>query len=99
MLDPTLNGTSAEKTYMGERFLSFEDVKRLFGVSRSTVWRWQLDDGLKVDRISTQSRLLSSKLRNRSPIYVFSAVVPFNVGSSILLVAALPVFKSLLPFL
>lgn len=45
-----------------ERFLKLAEVQRMFGVSRSTVWRWTTERGLKVVRIGDVTRIRESDL-------------------------------------
>jgi len=48
---------------MSERFLKLKEVQQMFSVSRSTVWRWQAEHGLKVVRIGDVVRVKESDLR------------------------------------
>jgi excisionase family DNA binding protein len=50
------NGTS-------ERFLRLSEVQRMFSVSRSTVWRWHAERGLKVVTIGGVTRIRESDLQ------------------------------------
>ena len=45
------------------RFLTLADVRERFGVSRSTVWRWQAERGLKIVKIGGVVRVRESDLR------------------------------------
>lgn len=44
-----------------ERFLKLKEVQQMFGVCRSTVWRWQ-QRGLKVVTIGAVTRIRESDL-------------------------------------
>jgi excisionase family DNA binding protein len=46
-----------------ERFLTFGEVRRLLGVGRSTVWRWQTERGLKVVKVGNVARVRESDLQ------------------------------------
>ena len=46
-----------------DRFLKLKEVQTMFGVSRSTVWRWQAEHGLKVIRVGDVVRIRESDLR------------------------------------
>lgn len=48
---------------MSERFLRLSEVQRLLGVSRSTVWRWQAERGLKVVRVGDVVRVRETDLQ------------------------------------
>ena len=48
---------------MNERFLKLCEVQRMFGVSRSTVWRWTAENGLKVLRVGGVTRIRESDLQ------------------------------------
>jgi excisionase family DNA binding protein len=45
-----------------ERYLKLKEVQDLFGVSRSTVWRWQAEHGLKIVRVAGVVRIRESCL-------------------------------------
>jgi excisionase family DNA binding protein len=45
-----------------DRFLKLKDVQDLLGVSRTTLWRWQAEHGLKVVRVGDVVRVRSSDL-------------------------------------
>ena len=45
-----------------ERFLTLENVQEMLGVSRSTVWRWTAENGLKVVRVGNVTRIRESDL-------------------------------------
>jgi excisionase family DNA binding protein len=40
-----------------QRFLKLKDVQEQFGVSRSTVWRWHAEAGLRVVRVGGVTRI------------------------------------------
>jgi excisionase family DNA binding protein len=46
------------------RFLTLRQVQTLLGVSRSTVWRWQAERGLKVVRIGDVVRIRERDLES-----------------------------------
>lgn len=46
-----------------DRFLRLADVQRMLGVSRTTVWRWQAERGLKVVTIGGVTRIRESDLQ------------------------------------
>jgi excisionase family DNA binding protein len=46
-----------------ERFLKLQEVQALLGVSRSTVWRWHAERGLRVVTIGGVVRIRESDLR------------------------------------
>ncbi len=48
---------------MEERFLSLLEVRQMFAVSRSTVWRWIDKSGLKCVQIGGVIRVRESDLR------------------------------------
>lgn len=48
---------------MSERFLRLAEVQRMLGVSRSTVWRWTVENGLKVVRIGSVTRVREADLQ------------------------------------
>ena len=60
----TADGVGIQKT--GERtsgrFLKLSEVQEMMGVSRSTVWRWTAENGLKVVRIGNVTRIRESDL-------------------------------------
>ena len=56
-------GTGVNKPAPNDRFLKLKDVQDLLGVSRSTVWRWQAEHGLKVVRVGDVVRIRESDLR------------------------------------
>jgi len=45
-----------------ERFLKLKDVQSKFGVSRSTVWRWHAERGLRVVSVGGVTRIRESDL-------------------------------------
>jgi len=48
---------------MNDRFLKLSDVQEMLGVSRSTVWRWTAEQGLKVVRVGGVTRIRESDLQ------------------------------------
>jgi excisionase family DNA binding protein len=48
----------------GDRYLKFKEVQGCLGVSRSTIWRWTTEKGLKVVRIGNVARIKESDLQN-----------------------------------
>jgi excisionase family DNA binding protein len=46
-----------------DHYLKLREVQDLFGVSRSTVWRWQAEHGLKVVRVGDVVRVRESDLQ------------------------------------
>jgi len=46
-----------------ERFYKLGEVQAMFGVSRSTVWRWHAERGLKVVSIGNVTRIRESDLQ------------------------------------
>ena len=47
-----------------DRFLKLKEVQDLLGVSRSTVWRWTAENGLKVVRIGGVVRVCETDLQS-----------------------------------
>ena len=47
-----------------DRYLTLKEVREMFNVSRSTIWRWQADRGLRVVSIGGVSRIRESDLNN-----------------------------------
>lgn len=47
---------------MNDRFLKLSEVQAMFGVSRSTVWRWTAEQGLPVVTIGGVKRIRESLL-------------------------------------
>ena len=45
-----------------DRFLRLKDVQDLLHVSRSTLWRWQAEHGLKVVHVGSVTRIRESDL-------------------------------------
>lgn len=45
-----------------DRFLRSKDVETMLAVSRSTVWRWTAEQGLKVVRVGGVTRIRQSDL-------------------------------------
>jgi excisionase family DNA binding protein len=48
---------------MSERFLRLKEVQNVMGVSRSTVWRWHTEHGLRVVRVGGVTRIRESDLQ------------------------------------
>ena len=46
-----------------DNYLKLREVQDLFGVSRSTVWRWQTEQGLKVVRVGNVVRIRERDLQ------------------------------------
>jgi len=46
-----------------ERFLKLSEVQAMLGVSRSTVWRWTAENGLKVVRVGNVTRIRETDLQ------------------------------------
>jgi excisionase family DNA binding protein len=46
-----------------ERFFKLKDVQNRFGVSRSTVWRWHAERGLRVVSVGGVTRIRESDLQ------------------------------------
>jgi len=46
-----------------DRFLKLKDIQDLLGVSRSTLWRWQAEHGLKTVRVGNVVRVRESDLQ------------------------------------
>ena len=46
-----------------ERFLKLGDVEKMLGVSRSTVWRWHAERGLKVVTVGAVTRIRERDLQ------------------------------------
>lgn len=46
-----------------ERFYKLGEVQEMMGVSRSTLWRWTSEHGLKVVRIGTVTRIRDRDLQ------------------------------------
>lgn len=47
---------------MNDRFLKLCELARMFGVSRSTIWRWHAERGLKVVAIGGVTRVRETDL-------------------------------------
>ena len=45
-----------------EQFLTIQNIQEMLGVSRSTVWRWTAESGLKVVRVGGVTRIRESDL-------------------------------------
>lgn len=48
---------------MIDRYFRLTEVQQMFGVSRSTVWRWHAERGLKVVRVGGLVRIRESDLQ------------------------------------
>lgn len=48
---------------MSERFFTLLEVQQMLHVSRSTVWRWTAEGGLKVVRIGNLTRIREGDLQ------------------------------------
>jgi len=46
-----------------ERFYKLGEVQAMLGVSRSTLWRWTAESGLKVVRVGKVTRIRESDLQ------------------------------------
>jgi excisionase family DNA binding protein len=46
-----------------DRFLKLKEVQDTLGVSRTTLWRWQAEHGLKVVRVGDVVRVRESDLQ------------------------------------
>jgi excisionase family DNA binding protein len=46
-----------------DRFLKLKEIQDLLDVSRTTVWRWQAEHGLKVVRVGDVVRVRESDLQ------------------------------------
>jgi excisionase family DNA binding protein len=51
------------KMETSDRFLKLKEVQDLLGVSRTTVWRWVAEHGLKVVRVGGVVRICESDLQ------------------------------------
>jgi len=47
---------------MQDRFLKLSEVRQMLAVSRSTLWRWTTENGLKVVKIGDVTRIRESDL-------------------------------------
>ena len=56
-------GTDLNPPSLKDRFLKLKDVQNLLGVSRSTVWRWHAERGLKVVTVGAVTRIRESDLQ------------------------------------
>lgn len=55
----------SDKPNHGEdRFLTIADVQRMFGVSRTTVWRWHAERGLRIVSIGGVTRIRQRDLNS-----------------------------------
>lgn len=48
---------------MNEKFLTLYAARMLLNVSRATLWRWQVEHGLKVVRVGGVTRIRESDLQ------------------------------------
>ena len=48
---------------MTERFLTLSEVRAMLNVSRATLWRWTAENGLKVVRVGSVTRIRESDLQ------------------------------------
>lgn len=48
---------------MNIKFFKLKEVQERFGVSRSTVWRWHAERGLKVVRLGGLTRIRETDLQ------------------------------------
>ena len=46
-----------------DQFLRLKEVQAMLGVSRSTVWRWTAEQGLKVVRVGNVTRIRETDLQ------------------------------------
>ena len=46
-----------------DRFLKLKEVQSRFGISRSTVWRWHVERGLRVVSVGGVTRIRESDLQ------------------------------------
>jgi excisionase family DNA binding protein len=46
-----------------ERFLKLREVEQMLGVSRTTLWRWTVERGLKVVKVGDVTRIRESDLQ------------------------------------
>lgn len=51
------------ETLANNRFLKLKEVQDLLGVSRSTVWRWHAERGLKVVTVGAITRIRETDLQ------------------------------------
>jgi excisionase family DNA binding protein len=61
---------------MTERFLKLKEVQVMLGVSRSTVWRWHAERGLKVVRVGDVVRIRESDLQAFLKRHETASVIP-----------------------
>ena len=58
-----LHQANGQPVLVPERFLKLSEVRQRLGVSRSTVWRWTNEQGLKVVRVGGVTRIRESDLQ------------------------------------
>lgn len=46
-----------------DRYFTLSEVRRMLRVSRSTLWRWTMENGLKVVRVGSVTRIRESDLQ------------------------------------
>jgi excisionase family DNA binding protein len=57
-----LNGGHAAPGGRPDRYLKLKEVQEMLGVSRTTVWRWHAERGLKIVTIGGVTRIRESDL-------------------------------------
>jgi len=53
---------NVQNTNASDRLLTLKDVQDRFGVSRTTLWRWEAERGLKVFRVGKVVRVREREL-------------------------------------
>jgi excisionase family DNA binding protein len=48
---------------MIDRFFTLKEVREMLSVSRATLWRWTVENGLKVVRVGNVTRIRESDLQ------------------------------------